>query len=448
MKKNRIYMLCIVLFVVAIAGIIWKYQNKKKEDETIIYPILERKGPSDTTAEFRLVKTKAAEYMAAIKENPTDVKSLLKLTSLYIQEARETGNFAYYDKAGMKCANTVLTYQPQNFGALVFKSLIYMSQHHFADGLQVAQQAQQVNPNNAYVYGLLVDGEVEMGKYDSAITNADKMISIRPDLTSYSRASYLREIFGNYKSAIEAMKMAVEAGGQGDEHTEWTRTQLGNLYEKIGDYKSADTLYNTSLAMRPNYPYALAGLGRNALANGDYPTAIKYFETADSTINDFSIEEDLSDAYRLSGNTDKADKLMKKVIEDLTANSQSSSDDGTVGHYSDRELAYAYLKVKDNDKALDHAMLEYNRRPDNIDVNETVAWVLYNRGEFAKAVPYIKTALKTNSKNPTLLARAGLIYAKAGDKATAKNLLQQVAANPSYIGYDLRNESKLNMQFL
>lgn len=447
MKKNQIYLLCIVIFIAAVIGIVWKYQNKKKDEANILYPILERKGSSDTTAEFRLVKTKAKEYMNAIKENPTDVKSLLKLTSLYIQESRETGNFPYYDKAAMKCANTVLTYQPQNFGALIFKSLIYMSQHHFADGLQVAQQAQQVNPNNAYVYGLLVDGHVEMGQYDSAIANSDRMLTIRPDLTSYSRASYLREIFGNYKSSIDAMKMAVEAGGRGDEHTEWTRTQLGNLYEKIGDYKSADTLYETSLALRPNYPYALAGLGRNALANGDYKTAIKYFETADSSINDFAIEEDLSDAYRLNGDADKADKMVKKVIDELTASSQSS-DDGTIGHYSDRELAYAYLKIKDNDKALEHAMLEYNRRPENIDVNETVAWVLYNRGEFAKALPYIKTALKTNSKNPILLARAGLIYAKNGDKATAKTFLGEVAQNPSYIGYDLRNDAKKTMQTL
>jgi hypothetical protein len=44
-----------------------------------------------------------------------------------------------------------------------------MSQHHFADGLDVAHKAQQVNPYNAYVYGLLVDGNVEMGNYDTAV---------------------------------------------------------------------------------------------------------------------------------------------------------------------------------------------------------------------------------------------------------------------------------------
>ena len=69
----------------------------------------------------------------------------------------------------MKYINDVLNLDSLNFNGLVFKSLIYMSQHHFADGLVIAHKAQQVNPYNAYVYGLLVDGNVEMGNYDSAV---------------------------------------------------------------------------------------------------------------------------------------------------------------------------------------------------------------------------------------------------------------------------------------
>ena len=70
-----------------------------------------------------------------------------------------------------------------------------------------------------------------------------------------------------------------------------------------------------------------------------------------------------------------------------------------IGHYADRELAYAYLKVNDNDKALTHALAEYNRRPKNIDVNETVAWVYYNQNKADKAIPYIEEALKTIGKS-------------------------------------------------
>jgi tetratricopeptide (TPR) repeat protein len=441
MKKKTIYLSFIILFIAAIVGIAYRYNQSKKEKENTVYELLDRKGEAGTTKEFNEVKNKAAALLTAIQTNQTDTKSTLKLAALFIQEARETGNHSYYDKAAMHYANKVLAQDSLDFNALVFKSLIYLSQHHFADGLAIAHKAQQVNPNNAYVYGLLVDGNVEMGNYDSAVVNADRMNAIRPDLTSYSRVSYLREIFGDYNNSIKAMKMAVETGGAGDEHTEWTRTQLAQLYEKIGDFKTADTLYKLSLSMRPNYAYATAGLARIALATKDYKTAITYFEKADAIVNDNGIKAELVDVYRAAGETKKADETAKKVIDELAKDAQANDKDETLGHYGDRELAYAYLKVNNTDKALEHALLEYNRRPNNIDVNETVAWVYYCKGDYAKALPYIKVALKTNSKNPVLLSRAGLIYLKAGQKEMAKPMLQQAAANTAFIGISLSEET-------
>ena len=410
MKKTSIYIVCFILFIAAIIGIIYNYNKKEKEQEDKIYTLLPRKGASANSAEWKEVKKRADILFAALKQDPNDMNASIRLAALYIQEARETGNYVYYDQAAMKYVNNILKNDPQNFNALVYKSLLFLSQHHFAEGLAAAQKAQKVNPYNAYVYGLMVDGYVEMGQYDSAVVNADRMVAIRPDLTSYSRVSYLREIYGSYKGAIEAMKMAVEAGGAGDEHTEWTRVQLGNLYEKTGDYKTAENLYNISLSMRPDYPSALAGLARVAVAQNDYKKAIAYYEKADSLTTDNTIKEELVDLYRLAGQNKKADEVANMVIEDLSKTSQAGDKDVNIGHYADRELAYAYLKVNQSDKALDHAMLEYNRRPDNIDVNETVAWVYYNKGEYDKAVPYIKTALKTHSKNPVLLSRAGMIF--------------------------------------
>jgi tetratricopeptide (TPR) repeat protein len=448
MKKNTIYIICIVLFCLAVAGIIIRYNNQQQEEANKVYTLLPRKAAADTTKEWRDVQARAANLLQQIKEDTTDTKSMLRLAALFIQEARVTGNYMYYDMAAIKYTNDVLRQEPDNFNALVFKSLIYMSQHHFADGLKYAHAAQQVNPYNAYVYGLMVDGNVEMGQYDSAVAYAGKMVSIRPDLTSYSRVSYLREIYGDYKGAIEAMKMAAEAGGAGDEHTEWTRIQLAGLYEKTGDYKTAAQLYQMSLSLRPQYAYAIAGLGRVAMANKDYSKAIAYFMQADSLVNDNSIKEQLSDVYRAAGQTKKADDILKEVIEQLNKDAEAGNKNDNIGHYADRELAYDYLKIKDYDKALDHAITEWNRRPENIDVNETVAWAYYCKGDYAKALPYIKTALKTKSKNPVLLSRAALIYYKAGDTQLAKATMAETSPANPYIEPDLKTETSAMMSKL
>src|SRR5437870_4778016 len=127
----------------------------------------------------------------------------------------------------MNCINLVLKGDAENFEALTYKSMIFLSQHHFSDGLNVATKAEHMYPYNAFIYGILTDANVELGNYPEALKTADKMISIRPDIRSYSRVSYLREIHGDIPGAIEAMKLAVGAGEPGTEGTEWTRVQLG-----------------------------------------------------------------------------------------------------------------------------------------------------------------------------------------------------------------------------
>lgn len=434
MKRKYSYAVFLAAFAVIVIFILFgTHVRKNKLDD-----LLERNNYSAATNEWILVRDYATALHNKIEKNPADVKALLALTTIFIKEARTTGNYVYYDKAALKCINRVLALDPSNFEALTFKSLIYLSQHHFADGLAMAEKAKQLNPFNAFIYGLLVDGNVEMGHYDSAIANADRMESIRPDIRSYSRISYLREIHGDYPGAIEAMKMAVNAGAQGDETTEWTRIQLGRLYENTGDLRTAKMHYLIALSERPEYPFALAGLARMAVAEKDYPMAIALYRKADFIINDFSILEEWADVYALAGEKQRADSLMGVVIARLSKDEQSGQTDENIGHYADRELAYAYLKVNFFDKALEHALTEYNRRPDNIDVNETVAWVYYCRNQSPKALPYLQTALKTGTRSPLLLYRASLIYAKAGKLDEARATLKIAMTS----GYNIISQLK------
>jgi tetratricopeptide (TPR) repeat protein len=448
MKKKSIYNILVVLFLAAVAIIIYKYSNTQSEEENKTYVLLPRKGTAATAPEWLQTKEQGLKLLQNIQKDPKDGKSLTQLATLYIREARITGNYAYYDKAALTYVNNALAIDTSNFEALVLKSLLYLSQHHFADGLALAEKAKSINPYNAFVYGIAVDGNVEMGNYDSAVADADKMLSIRPDLRSYSRASYLREIYGDYSGAIEAMKMAVEAGAPGDESTEWTRIQLAHLYENTGDMKNAEMYYTISNDARPGYPYALAGLARVAASKKDYNKAISYLIQADTSVTDFSIKESLADVYREMGQIAKADALQKEVINAMNSEAQNSTKDQSLGHYVDKELAYAYLKINDYDNALKHALFEYDRRPDNIDVNECVAWVYYNMGAYEKALSYIKTALRTNCKNPTLLCRAGLIYAKGGQKSTAKTTLQEALQTNANIANDLKMQSTAALQSL
>jgi tetratricopeptide (TPR) repeat protein len=442
MNKKFIYILLIAFFFSVSAFVVIRYSVRQSQLKKAAYPLIERKGALALSVEWQGTKNTAQQLINKLQYNPNDTKAAIALSGLYIQEARITGNYVYYDAAAMKYINNVLDNEPGNFEALTLKSLLYMSQHHFADGLAIAEKAQKINPYNALIYGILVDGNVEMGNYKTAVENSDKMDSIRPDIRSYSRISYLREIYGDYPGAIEAMKLAVSAGGAGDEPTEWTRIQLARLYENTGDLKNAEMHYMIALDERPGYPYATAGVGHIALANKDYTKAISMYEQASAGLNDYAIQEELSRLYKLNGNIKKADSLLQTIIDGMNNDGKKGEQDESIGHYADRELAYAYLLQNDNENALKHAMTEYNRRPENIDVNQTVAWVYYKMKAYDKALPYINAALKTNCKNPVLLCNAGLIYAKTNQKSLAKSTFLEALKNNPNIDPELKTESE------
>jgi tetratricopeptide (TPR) repeat protein len=446
MKKRFLFLALFTLFVVVSAFMFIRITKPGNKNVYVHSELLPRKTSLAYAGEWAVIKNNAEVLIRKIKQTPSDIKSLLALTALYIQEARITANLNYYNEAALKCLNTVLEKDPKNFEALTFKSTIFLSQHRFAEGLMVAAQAQQLYPYNAYVYGLLVDGYIESGKYKEAIAAADKMISIRPDNRSYSRIAYLREIHGDIPGAIEAMKMAVDAGAAGDENTEWCRVQLGKLFEKIGNINEAKMHYTIAVNNRQHYPYALVGLARIATEEKDYTKALGLYVQADSLISDHMFKEGIAEVYNLTGQTEKAKQVVEEILNDMKK--FSSAGENKAGQNEDHEMAHAYIGINNYEKALEFALLEHNRRPANIEVNETVAMVYYGKAEYTRALPYIETALKTNCKNPELLCHAGLIYSKSGDKAKAKMFLNNGLKNNPVMSQSLKNECEQMLKWL
>lgn len=444
MNKKFTYTLFVLFFLAAGAFVVLRYQKKLEHKRVAFYPLQERKGSGAATAEWASVKSRADKLIRIVRDNPYDIKSSLQLATLYIQEARITGNHTYYDAAAMNYIKAVLEKDAQNFEALTLQALVYLSQHHFTDALAVAQKAQQIAPYNAFVYGLLIDAHVELGNYEEAVASAEQMISIRPDIRSYARIAYLREIHGDNEGAIEAMQKAVKAGGASNEPVSWARIQLARLYENEGDLRSAEMHYTIALDQRPGYAYALAGLAHVAAARNDYTKALSFYQQASASVSDDTFLEEEAKLHFRMGQKEKGEALVQKMIRELSKAVQQG--EGAAGHHSDKELAEVYVLANEPAKALQHALAEYNRRPTNIEVNETVAWAYYKNGEAQKALPYIKQALRTNCKNPTLLCRAGLIYAATGDKVAAAPLLRQALEKNPSIDEALKQEGSVQLQ--
>src|SRR6185436_8363724 len=274
MKIKYFYLLFIVF-----AGTIILYNTSKQKPKTEL-TLVERKGYIANSAEWLNTKAAIQKLLADVRSNSHNKKAKINLALAYIQESRVTGDHNYYDAAAMELIDDLLNGDPDDYQALCAKATIQLSQHHFADALETGKKVTKLNPYGSYGFGIITDANVELGKYDEAIKYADKMVSLRPDIRSYSRVSYLREIFGDLNGAIDAMKMAVDAGVPGAEQTEWARVYTGHLYEVTGKFDSAKIQYQSALMHRPRYAFAYAGLGRIAKMKKNYEEAIKYFNSA------------------------------------------------------------------------------------------------------------------------------------------------------------------------
>ncbi len=448
MKKKYLYFVWVALLIASVGFVVIKYTKQHAAEEAAVYLLLPRKNGITSDPEWIFAKNNIDKLLVKLRINPKDTKSMIALTNAYIAESRVSGRTAYYDKAAMHTVDKILALEPNNFEALTLKSLLYLSQHHFSEGLAAAETAKKINPDNSFLYGLLVDANVELGNYRQALDAADKMVTLRPDLRSYSRIAYLREIYGDYPGAADAMKRAVTAGATGQESTEWCRVQLGRIYENTGEKEKALFEYRLSLAARPDYAYAMAGLGRIAAFENKYDSAILFFSKADSLIDDYGIRENLALMYKHVGKGKESDALYNNLINEMSYNAKIENSDAGIGHYSDREMAYVYLNTNNYNKALEHAIAEYNRRPKNIDINETMAWVYYKKQDYATAQTFIAPAFATNSQNPVILCTAGLIMAKAGNKERAKVLLIAGLKNNPIMQEEVEKEARQELNRL
>lgn len=369
--------------------------------------LLDRNEKIQYGKEWETVQNAYGKERKALMDNPTAKEPWLNLAELFIQEARVTGEHPHYYPAAMQCLEALLAqpFDPKNiketdlkFRALSAKASVELSQHEFAKALVTGEEAVKLNPFNSGIYGVLTDANVELGNYARAVEMADKMVSIKPDLRSYSRVSYLREIHGDVPGAIEALTMAVQAGAPGADNTSWCMVTLGNLYLQYGKLTEAAEVFKAALVARPEYPFALEGLAAVEMERKNYQVAEQMLEQAKAIIPEVGIYEKLAIIYKATSRDADYQRTIEEVIEMM-------KDDAMHGHNMDLDFAKVYHELfNDPDMAIKFSLKAYAERPENIDVNGMLASIYTTKGDHKKAAEHRAKALRTGSKKPELMA--------------------------------------------
>ncbi len=361
-----------------------------------------------------------ANLQDRLRRDPEDTAPYAQLGLALLQRVRETADASLYTQAEIAFAEA-LKRDPQQLDALIGQGALALARHQFTDALRWGERASAVNPYRAQVYGIIGDAQIELGRYEEATATLRKMVDTRPDLSSYSRLSYLRELHGDTAGAVEAMQRAVAAGFPPYESTLWTQVQLGHLYVNSGDLLHAEETYWQALRVRPDYVYAFAGVARVRAAQGKYEEAIEYYETIVERLPLPEFVIALGDLYEITGQPDEA-KLQYDLVHAIQQLNASAG--------VDVDLELALFDVDhgiDPARALQRAGAAYSRRP-SIYAADVLAWALYHNGDYPEAYRYSQEALRLGTRDAVLHYHAGMIAYALGDPAAAREHLQEALA--------------------
>ena len=231
-------------------------------------------GPGSAAGRPGSTDQRVARSAEAVRAQPSDADGLVTLASALLQKARETGDASYYRRADQSLAKA-LAGDRAHAGAYTTRGALRLARHDFRGALRDGLRARRLAPEVVKPFAVVVDANVELGRYAAAGKALQRMIDLKPNLDAYARVSYFRELHGDLRGAREALSLALAAGGEAPENAAYVQTLQGNLELARGRRDAAERAYRAALARVPGYVPARAGLARVDAAAGRLDSAIR-----------------------------------------------------------------------------------------------------------------------------------------------------------------------------
>jgi tetratricopeptide (TPR) repeat protein len=342
----------------------------------------------------------------------------------FLQKVRETGDPRYYASAEA-AFKRALDRDPDSAAALAGLGSLELGKHQFREGLEYARRARAAAPEIVRFYGIEVDALVELGRYEEAGRALQRMVDLKPNLASYARVSYFRELHGNLDGAADAMRLAVSAGGMAAENVAYVQTLLGNLELDRGRLSQATHAYRAAQARYPHYAPAAAGLARVHAARGDLTGAIRRYRSVVTRLPLPEYVVSLAEAELAAGRTAGAERDLDLVrVEERLFR--------LAGVNTDTEIALFEANHGSRSRAVALAKRAYGNAP-SVRSADALGWALTRAGHPGSGLALAERALRLGSRDPLFLYHAGMSARAAGRRELARRYLERsITLNANY----------------
>ena len=356
---------------------------------------------------------------AAVRADPRATAPRIALAGAYLRRARVTGDPAYYSRAD-DLLRAALARHPRDPDALVESAGLALSRHDFRRGLALARRARAERPGALAPSPLIVDALVELGRFGAAEDELQRLIDAKPTLAGYSRVSYLRELHGDLRGAVSAMRRAIAAGGPASESVANVQTLLGGLELTRGDLAAAGRAHRAALAAVPDYPPARAGLARLDAARGDLAGAARRWRalTVRLPLPEYVVA--LGETRLAQGRRAGARRAFGLVRAERRLL-------GAAGVDSDAETAVYEADHGAPRRAVALARRAWRAAP-GVRAADAMGWALTRSGRPAAGLRWAHRALALGSRDPLLRHHAGMAALAAGREAEGRAHLRVALA--------------------
>ena len=353
-----------------------------------------------------------------VASNPGDGAAAVQLADALMRAARVKGDAGLAIEAEHVLRAT-LKHSPSDYLARRMLSVVYLSQHRFAEALTEATAAQKLRPSDAWNYAIAGDALLELGRYEEAFDSFDRVMEHRPDAGAYARVAYARELQGDLDGALRLMRMSAEATSRQDlEGLAWTVAQIGNLYVLQGRLDEAEREFNHAEFIFPSHPYAMNGRVRLLIARHRYADALDLSRRVPTTPESLAMQGDL--LARL-GHLDEA--------EDMYREAERAERDGWKQEQPQPGALARFLAERGRDipEAIALAERAAHERQDVVTM-DALAWSYFRGGRVADAASAIHRATRLGTVDPRIRCHA-----------TAIALSQREAVTPADVACDVLN---------
>jgi tetratricopeptide (TPR) repeat protein len=381
-------------------------------------------GSDSAPVHARTTDQQIAALQSVVRSHPRDAGSLVLLGNAYLQKVRETGDAGFYTRS-QGVLERARSLNPRYSAVYTGLGTLALARHDFRGGLAYGLEAHRLAPDVVQPLGVIVDGQVELGRYDDAARTLQRMIDLKPNLASYARVSYFRELHGDLAGAERAMRLAVDAGGGAKENVAYVQSLLGDVEFARGRLGAATEAYRHANYSFPEYAQAQAGLAKVDAARGRFAPAIERLRGVVDRLPLPAYVIALGETEQAAGHATGARRdfdLVRAEQRLLAAN----------GVNTDTELALFEADHGSPAPALVLARRAWRSAP-SVRSADAVEWALTASGRARQALPWSARALRLGSRDAMFLYHAGMTARAAGRSAQARTLLaRSLSLNPRF----------------